>query len=367
MGSCIDKEMNNGKKSNIQAPPTSPPNSSIATPLKAQTDPADPLLQENPPCVKYAYMPVPQKQVTRQTPMRYSMPLAQMAPAVTDEFQNPKLNFLDEPGKVKSPSSRTLTLTTLGNNRKKKKKKKKKKKRKKSSKSKSKGKGKDHALAKLNVALLSSSDDSTEDNRNGKKKQRAYDAVSSGLEKFKSMLGPQTPHSPLSGLAHSPQEADPNDPYAAGVIRKHPVLSVSPEGFITVYKEGERYYKPEMEYNIGLKPVPGELANMKDVEDNKKRPMKIEHVLQLPPSSVRGPPPLTPFPEPKRTMIVAHLAAPKMDWSQNRSLSRSSSSTNELLAAVPLVDWGIEESEDVPNFPRRLSRRHSRHRKDYIH
>ena len=115
---------------------------------------------------------------------------------------------------------------------------------------------------------------------------------------------------------------------------------------VIVHKDGQRMRKPAMEVKMDIPEGPGMLANPQQLQQQAEQPVKIEHILELPPKAVRGPPPLTPFPEPGKTNVVTQMADPPGGWSHFEDTSTTSTSTNDIIAKIPLLSWGMEEVPD---------------------
>jgi len=79
------------------------------------------------------------------------------------------------------------------------------------------------------------------------------------------------------------------------------------------------------------------------------------HILEVPPKAVRGPPPLTPYPEPPITSVMASMTEPPGGWEKfGKDLSSSSStSTNDLMAFIP--HFGGEDSSDSKEDPMKFA------------
>ncbi len=113
---------------------------------------------------------------------------------------------------------------------------------------------------------------------------------------------------------------------------------------VIVHKDGQRMRKPAMQIKMDIPEGPGMLANPQQIQQAADQPVKIEHVLELPPKAVRGPPPLTPFPEPPKTNVVTQMADPPMGWSHYDTSSTTSTSTNDIIAKIPLIGYGMEKA-----------------------
>ena len=74
------------------------------------------------------------------------------------------------------------------------------------------------------------------------------------------------------------------------------------------------------------------------------RAIEMEGIVELPAKAVRGPPPLTPFPEPEKTFIRTTRTSPPGGWSSYFG-SSSSTSSSGFLSFIPL--FGGQDEADV--------------------
>ncbi len=114
---------------------------------------------------------------------------------------------------------------------------------------------------------------------------------------------------------------------------------------VIVHKDGQRMRKPAMEVQMNIPDGPGMLANPQQQQEAQEQPVRIEHILELPPKAVRGPPPLTPFPEPPKSNVVTSLADPPGGWSHYDTSSTTSTSTNDIIGKIPLLSYGLDNDE----------------------
>ena len=55
-----------------------------------------------------------------------------------------------------------------------------------------------------------------------------------------------------------------------------------------MHKDGKRMRKPAMEVSMEIPPPQGIMANPQQIQQANERPVRVEHVLELPPKAVRG-------------------------------------------------------------------------------
>ena len=118
--------------------------------------------------------------------------------------------------------------------------------------------------------------------------------------------------------------------------------------------------KPDMETGIVIQdepPPPGTVT----MGQPPQQTVKIDHILELPAKAVRGPPPLTPFPEPQKTNINATRASPPGGWESyyEGESSMSSTTTSGILSYVPLIG-NVEEEDSESSVPKKHKKRHHR-------